>query len=702
MSPLEVPSTALTSAGVSGTAEFLFELGCEELPAAFVEKAVRDLAESFTSRLREAFPDKPVPDPQTGATPRRLIVAFTGLPQRQEDSTKEVRGPALAAAFDDAGNPKPPLLGFCRSQGADVSTVEKRDGYAWVTKQINGKATEEILAEIIPAAVLGLSFEKSMRWGTSRTRFARPIRWVLALFNEKTIATEIVGISASNESHGHRFYSPGAFEVNSFASLMEGLRSRFVEPDPERRREGILNQIQSKVGPGAEITGDLLDENVFLTEWPTPVVGEFNSEFLDLPRPVLVTAMAKHERMFPVAGESGALKNQFIFVRNSGDDQSVASGAQWVLNARLQDAQFFFEADRKHDMAFYLEETQKIAFQAKLGSVRQRADRLGRLTNKIAELTGADSFELQVASQAGLYAKADLSTGLVSEMSSLQGIVGGEYGRLEGFPDEVCQAISSQYDLNRITGTSTSAERTALRLILADALDKLAGYLSIGLAPSGSSDPFALRRAATFCIEVAWRWGVGFPDLGELFELAHAGYRSQDLVESGVPTALFSEVISGRYDSLLPNYRYDLRAAAGVEPLFPRRIHVRYRALEALVQNPEFLAASLRPLNLLNGARKSQAEIALNVNERSFTTEVELKLLRTVEETIPLASSALSREEPLELAQALLGITKPINEFFDQTMVMVDDLRLRADRLGLLARTASLLMTAGDFTQIVS
>ncbi|MBC8064445.1 MAG: glycine--tRNA ligase subunit beta, partial [Chlorobia bacterium] len=356
--------------------ELLLELGCEELPATFVEKANHDLRDKLVELLEAANVLQPGFKSTIYGTPRRLIVSISGLVEKQPNEQKEMRGPALQAAFDKDGNPTKALEGFCRSNGVEVSSVRRDEKYVWIDKSVLGLPTGEVLQGAIPQAIRALTFEKTMRWGSARMRFARPIRWVLAAFNGRLVPFVIESVQSTLTSQGHRFYSPDLFEAKNLDELMLGLRARLVEPDPEIRRHRIREGAKKVATGDPLLTESLVDENVYLTEWPTPIEGEFKSEFLDLPRPVLITAMAKHEKMFPVQDASGNLTNRFVFVRNSGEDETVRIGNQWVLNARFNDARFFYAEDNKRSMDQFLEKTSTIVFQEKLGNVRQRADRL--------------------------------------------------------------------------------------------------------------------------------------------------------------------------------------------------------------------------------------------------------------------------------------------------------------------------------------
>lgn len=690
--------------------ELLLELGCEELPASFVRKAYTDLQGLVEAELTEEGLEFRRANEPIG-TPRRLIIQLVDLPENQPDRTKEQRGPALKAAYGAHGEPTQALLGFCRSQGVEVADLRKEDDYVWATKTTPGRPTKDVLAEALPAAIRGMSFEKSMRWGATRMRFARPIRWILARFDGQPVNFEIEGVRAGTGSRGHRFDSPDEFEASSRDELLRELRSRRVEPDPSIREAWITERAKAASTGEPLLSDPLVDENVFLTEWPAAHEGSFKAEYLELPRPVLVTAMAKHERFFPVQDAEGKLLPKFVSVRNGGDAETVRRGNEWVLNARFNDAKFFFDEDAKHSMDEFLEKTNGILFQEKLGSVRQRANRLSSLAKAIALATGGDAEEADLAARAGLYCKADLSTGLVSELPSLQGLIGGEYARREGLPDPVCWAIASHYDLEKNQNPDCPGGRTALRVLIADQLDKLVGYLGIGLAPSGSSDPFGLRRAATLLIESAWGWREPASDVLDYASSigdAISTYRQQGVdIDMGAVERSLSDVFVSRYGSLLPEVRHDiLDAAAGHDPLCPRRVRLRIAAIEILAKDDAFVFTATRPINIVAAARQKGIGVALEVGTARLSAEtlqsddgvILRDALLTAEPALQRAANSESAER---LADSLRVLDRPINAFFDSTMVMVEDTAVRDARLALLQAVVQALFRAGDFSKLV-
>lgn len=687
-------------------ADLVFELGCEELPAGAVARASADLERHVVHLLDEQ--NLVHGEPKSLATPRRLILSIPGLPEGQADSVVEKRGPSDQAAFDADGKPTKALEGFCRGAGIDPSTVVKRDGYAWAEVHVKGKSTLELLAEILPTAVKSLTFDKTMRWGSGRMRFARPVRWIVAVLDGQTVKFEIEGVPSGNFSRGHRFDSPEPFPVSTFDQFVKDLRTRNVEPDPESRRTKILTEAKAVAKGAPDLPEALVDENVFLTEWPTCHLGSFEPSFLDLPDPVLVTAMAKHERFFPVRDEASKITNTFVSVRNSGDEATVRAGNEWVLNARFNDAQFFFKEDHLKSLDDFLALTDRMLFQDKLGTVRQRADRLRALAGYVALQTGATDEEEKLANQAGLYAKADLASGLVGELSSLQGVIGGEYARREGFPEPVCHAIACQYDLGKNPHPTTVESKTAVRLLVADQLDKLVGFLGLGLLPKGSSDPFGLRRAATLLIEAAWSWPDTFPGYSDSIREAVTYYMGQsiDLQADNIAPAL-AEIFRGRYEALLPDLSHDVLTATVTSAsdslaLDPCAIRTRTQAMTVLSKDTALVQTMTRPLNILAAAQKKadfSLPDALHVADLQSPTG---ELLAThITKANDEARHALHRGESGNLVELFERLQGDIHDFFEATMIMADEPQVRAARLKLVAEASEVLLMVGDFSQIV-
>lgn len=663
----------------------LFELGCEEMPASAVAQAEADLRKEIESRLRESGLN--LGSIRSFSTPRRLIIGVDGIAERQEDREEEARGPRAGAAFDENGNPTKALEGFCRGQGISTAEVFAKDDYVWFKKSIPGRSAIEVLGEIIPEAVKALKFEKTMRWGTEKARFVRPIRWLLAKLDSQIIPFEIYGVSAGLQSFGHRFMSPGSLEPKNWDDHIDLLKKNFVEANSEARRERIVTGAKTASSGIPDLTADLVDENTYLTEWPIAHEGAFSPEFMSLPEPVLVTAMAKHERFFPVRDREGAITNKFISIRNNGDEDLVRKGNEWVLNARFNDARFFYLEDQKKSLDDFLAATEQMLFQDKLGTVRQRADRLANLTVAVNSALGAPESENADAHKAGLYAKADLSSGLVSELSSLQGVIGGEYARREGMSDQLAVAIAGQYKLPK---EATEQNRLGIALLIADQLDKLAGFLGLGLIPKGSSDPFGLRRAATMLIQSAWLVDTNV-DFAPLLDEAFAEYAAQGVeLDSASAVNAMADLFMGRYEATMDNVDHDVHDAAvgdgyWVRLSSPNVYSNRVKQLTEFKKRPETVQTFTRPLNILNSARQKSHIDPAGILVADDLVSPQAKELRSAVQNF------------VDLDQ----LEKPIHEFFEATMVMDEDPKVRNANLQLLVLVEEKLLEVGDFTKLV-
>lgn len=670
--------------------DFLFELGCEELPATFLVSTLDQLKAGIAARLDAA--QLTYDSIEAWGTPRRSILSVKGLPDCQADSVKSQRGPALKAAYQADGTPAPALQGFCRGLGIDPSQVSQEGDYVWAHIPVTGSPTGDVLAALMPELIRSLTFPKTMRWGSGRVRFARPVRWMLAVLDGALVDFEFEGVRSGLTSMGHRFYHPEAFEAKTLDALFAGLRQRNVEPDPAAR-EAIIRDGSQKIASGkVEFTDDLVEENVFLTEWPMPVEGSFPEHFLSLPEPVLVTAMAKHERFFPVRGTDGKLLNRFISITNSGDAATVASGNEWVLNARFNDAKFFYDEDKKSTLADFFERTERMTFQEKLGSVKLRSARLAELAKSAVRLMGGNDNLQQLAAEAAKFSKADLSCGLVSELSSLQGIVGGEYAKRESMDPVIVHAIGTQYHLHKNLPATSDAQIAGVAVAVADQIDKLVGYLGLGLAPSGSSDPYGLRRAAQLIID------SGMPASAlDLIHQAEALYDGLPIT-AGKAVDLIGPIFVGRYELIYSSERHDVVEAALATDLqtllHPRLIAARVRAMAAAAGDPGLIQTATRPINIVAAAEKKGISIQPQPNAADLDSAEGVALLEAAKSISPCTADTAG----VDSLKPLMG---PINAFFDAAMVMVDDTRVRDARLAMLKQVANLLLTFGDFTKLV-
>ncbi len=493
--------------------DFVFEIRTEEIPAPALLPARLELSRRLTDALAEE--GLAPASTESYATPRRLAVALRGLPERQADRASEVLGPPAANAFDAEGKPTKAAEGFARAQKVDVADLVVVDAPRGKTvaarRTIPGRPTREVLGEVVPRVVSGLTFPKTMRWGDGSRSFVRPVRSVVAVLGGEVVPMDILGVAAGNETVGHRLLSDGPIRVAGPDDYVTGLRGAFVEPDSEARRVQILERarkLAAEVGGQIEAHADLANTLSDLVEWPGLVRGAFAPEFLELPEEITVTAMRTHQKYVPVRGPAGLLPH-FIAVMDNADDRKgfIAKGSEWVLNARLADARFFFETDVQEGLEARVSALSRLTFQDRLGDYRKKTERLEELADAVARLVGRTDLVETVRTAARL-SKADLTTLVVKEFTDLQGVMGGIYARRERQPDGVWKAIYDQY---RPASGSDDPPREASGAILslADRFDSLCALFRIGLVPTGSKDPYGLRRAALGAVAIAigrnWR-----------------------------------------------------------------------------------------------------------------------------------------------------------------------------------------------------
>ena len=478
----------------------LFEVGVEELPSRFVSSTLDQIKSNLTKMFNENRIE--FSDIKTYGTPRRLTFIVENISERQSNLEEEVKGPSKKIALDADGNFTKPALGFMKSKGLDEADVYfkqvGKDEYLFGTLKQEGQATSEVLKEIVPAAIKGVTFPKAMRWGGKNMRFARPIRWMVALLNDEVLPINLEGIVASNITRGHRFLGRNQIEVFSIEDYFKQLSKNSVVLDQNVRKEAIKAQaeeVAKSLGGEVEIEDDLLEEITYLVEYPTAFYGEFNADYVKLPKEVVTTPMKEHQRYFPVS-KDGKLLPYFIAVRNGNDYRidKVKAGNEKVLVARLEDALFFYKEDTKKSLESYIEKLKSVVFQAKLGTVYDKTLRIEKLASDI--INNLDEKEaLNDTLRAAKLCKADLVTNMVFEFTELQGVMGREYAKVGGENDAVAQAIFEHY-LPRFAGDILPQTKAGIALSIADKLDSIAGFFAIGIKPSGSQDPYALRRQA--------------------------------------------------------------------------------------------------------------------------------------------------------------------------------------------------------------
>jgi glycyl-tRNA synthetase beta chain len=706
---------------------FLLEVGTEELPASFVASALEQWRSRIPSSLDESFLTSD--SIALYGTPRRLAVVIKGLPSQQPDREEEVKGPSAQAAFKD-GQPTKAAEGFARSRNVDVSAFEVRNTdkgeFVFVTQKITGRPTAEILKELIPQWISGLEGKRFMRWGDGDLRFPRPIRWLVTLMDEAVLPLTIVNGSESctsdRFSQGHRVLHPAPVSIPSAGDYVACLKRASVEVDPLQRERAIASQVQAgakELGGYAAISPRLLEEVRDLVEFPNAVVGEFDAAFLELPTEVIITEMESHQRYFPVLKAEGSTELLPYFITISNGDPTkaaiISAGNERVIRARLADGKYFFDLDRKQSLESYLPRLEKVTFQEDLGSVRQKVDRILTISQLIADQLQVSPGKKAVIERSALLCKADLVTQMVGEFPELQGIMGQKYAVNE--PEGVATAIFEHY-LPR--GANDSLPQTLAGQVvgLADRIDTLTGIFSLGMLPTGSSDPFALRRAANGIVNVIWSASLplNFSQIlqqvcGTIPERKNSATlleQLQDFFLQRVRT-LLQEDRGVDYD--LVNAVLGENDAEYTERTLQDLLDVRDRALflQSIRQNK-----ALDPIyETVNRASRLAAQGELDtqqldpiavVNPALFQQPSEQALYDGLIKLVPQTEGARSQRNYQQLVDALAEIAPTVSRFFDgeiSVMVMAEDLDVRRNRLNLLGLLRNHARVLADFGAIV-
>ena len=676
--------------------DLLFEIGTEEIPAHVMPHLLEDLAQLAETMLKEhRLSYEKV---RTLGTPRRAALIVTGLAERQEDVNTETRGPSVAIAFDADGNPTKAGAGFARGQGVDPSALIQRDGYVYASVHESGAATAELLTSLLPDLVRAIPLPNSMRWGDLDFRFIRPIRWFVALYGTEIVPFTLAGVTSGNHSRGHRTLAPADFVITSAEAYEAACEKAYIIVDPERRRAMICEQITETAkacGGTAEITPDLLEEVLYLVEYPTALSGSFEEKYLALPAEAVITPMRDHQRYFPVKAADGSLLPAFITVRNGGKAHLdvVAHGNERVLRARLADAQFFFDEDRKKSLAEHREKLKTVVFQRGLGSMYEKTERLMALTTAIVEEMAAgdtDDAALADAQRAAELSKADLVTGMVTEFTELQGIMGREYALLDGESPAVARAIDEQY-MPRFAGDELPQTPLGVALSVADKIDNIVGTFSQGRIPTGSQDPFGLRRQALGLVlmlieqESTMLLSDLVDEACDLYDLEEFRDKMQVYVADFIRLRL-KNVLSER------GVRYDVQEAVLGDVDLVADVPVRAAYVERLLasEGGEALVQSfVRVGNIARSVTGGTVDPAL------FKAEEEGALLSAYQ------AAAAARAEGEDTLPAEQALGRAIDTFFDAVMVMDKDARVKENRLSLLKMIDDDLLETADYSKIV-
>lgn len=712
-------------------ANFLLEIGTEELPADFIDSAIAQWRKLIPDSLNEQFLSTETLE--FYGTPRRLAVLMTGLPEGQSDRTEEIKGPPAQIAFKD-GKPTKAAEGFARKQDVPLEDLEVRETekgeFVFVNKKIKGQPTNAILADLIPRWILGLEGRRFMRWSDGDLRFPRPIRWLVALLNDRVLPVELVNgeekIESDRLSAGHRILHPNPVQLSQAADYVKSLQQAFIEVDPVMRRQKIAAQIQEaaqKINGIAEISPELLTEVTNLVESPTAVIGTFEEEFLKLPTEVIITVMVTHQRYFPVkktdASDSELLPN-FITISNGDPSKSeiIAAGNERVIRARLSDAQFFYHADCSEPLEAYLPQLDSVTFQEDLGTIHDKVERIIEVAEEISNQLDISPATYEEIERAALLCKADLVSQMVYEFPELQGIMGQKYALVSGESSTIATAIFEHY-LPRNADDTLPKTLAGQVVGLADRLDTLVSIFGLGMIPTGSSDPFALRRAANAVINITWKANLGI-DLDTLLQQLSADFAdNHDNLESPYPT--LKNFFSQRIQTLLQeelNIDYDLvNAVLGEDdPEYLERalqdlLDVRDRALFLQTIRDNKTLDVIYPtvnrstrLAIKGNLDTQQLDPHEVVNPELFEKSSEQQFYEALIQLLPHTQTAQIERNYQLLVENLAKIAPTVSNFFDgedSVLVMAENEKVRENRLNLLGLLRNHARVLGDFGAVV-
>lgn len=678
-----------------------FEIGTEEIPAFDLAGAVKQLSTMVPSLLDDAaIPHGAV---KIFSSPRRLIVIAEEIPEATEEKNEVFKGPSAKIAFDTEGNPTKAAQGFARGKGVDPSSLVVEDGYVYARTHTPSVNVASLLSSVLNKIIHGLSWPRSQRWGVQSEYFTRPVRWIVALFGNEVIDFTFAGLVAGRTTYGHRFLAPGPFEVADADSLVDVVRSASVIPSEAEReqviREGVA-KAEAETGFTAVLHPKTLVEVINLAEYPTVLVGTFDEEFLKVPEEIIVDAMLVHQRYFPLYDKDGKLTNRFIVVSN-GDPacaETIVDGNERVVRARLYDAKFFYDEDLKQPFESYVDHLGEVVFQEKLGTMLDKTNRIQRLADHLAEDAGLAGQDLSDVERAARLCKADLVTSAVVEFTSVQGVMGSYYAAASGETAQVAQAIEQHYR-PRFAGDEAPDTVVGKIVAIADKLDTVCGLFAVGQGPTGSSDPFALRRSAIGIVAMLSGKDAVEVSLVAAIDAALASYAQQgiefdtDAVRRDVIEFFITRTKVMMRDAGNSIDAIDAVLSAGIQE--PVELINRVSALEAArSEQPEVFedlaTAYARANNLCD------SKLGTEVNE-GLLSEVEQALVRAVGQAESNVASALENNNYAAALSELAALRKPIDLFFENTMVMDEDQALRENRLRLLNSFVAVFANVADF-----
>ena len=680
-----------------------FEIGVEEIPAFDLDSANKQLEKMVPA----AFVDARIPydSIEIHSSPRRLIVMAYGVADATEALVEEYKGPAAKIAFDADGNPTKAAIGFARGKGLSPENLERREvngtEYVFATKNIPATPVADLLPDVLAGFITAIKWPRSCRWAAYREYFVRPVRWIVAMLDDVVLPVSFAGAESSNFTMGHRVLAPGKHVVDTAANLLDVIRAAYVIPTQAEReriiREGVA-AIEAETGFTADLPAKTLLEVVNLSEYPQPLVSTFDEEFLQVPEEIIVDAMLMHQRYFPLYDAAGKLTNKFIIVSNGNPEcaATIIDGNERVVRARLDDAKFFYEEDLKHPLESYIEKLDKVVFQESLGTVRQKAERLEKLACALSADAQLDAADAADAKRAARLCKADLVTNAVIEFTSVQGVMGSYYAAASGETPQVAQAIGQHYQ-PRFAGDALPDTTVGKLVALADKLDTICGLFAVGQGPTGSSDPFALRRSAIGIVNML---EAGLPiSLAAAIDESLASFAAQGVAFDAA--AVRAEVVDFFVtrtkvmlrDAGINADTIDAVLAAGVEE--PAVISQRAHALEdARANDAETFDNLATAYARANNLRKP--ELGEDVDD-ALLTEPERALAGAVATAEQAVAAALASDDFAAALSQLAALRAPIDGFFADVMVMDEDAALRDNRLRLLNRFVAVFANVADF-----
>lgn len=679
--------------------DLLFEIGAEEIPAGFMPNILGQLKQLAETKLNDAH--LPFESIATYGTPRRLALIVKGLADTSAEISERHKGPSASIAYDADGNATKAAIGFARGKGLDVADLVVEDGYIYAETKTAGVPAKDIVSEMLPQLITGLNFPKSMHWGNLDAKFVRPVRWLVALLDEEVIPVEFATVKSGNVTRGHRFLGADEITIKNAASYVDTLKENFVMVDQDARRELISKQLHDiAASKNASIVwdDDLLEEINYLVEWPTALCGGFEESYLALPDAAIITPMKDHQRYFPLVDQDGKLLPMFLTVRNGSDHsiEVVQAGNERVLRARLDDAKFFFNEDRKKPLIDRQDGLTKIVFQEGLGNLADKTERLLKLGRVFGEECGLHEDAAVVLERATELAKTDLTTGMVTEFTELQGVMGKEYALLDGESPEVAEAIFEQY-LPRFAGDVLPQTEAGKVLSIIDKVDNIVATFSRGLIPTGSQDPYALRRQTIGILNILLgsEWNISLrPIFKASMELLNVPAEKQDELLGQVEEFFTLRLKNIFLDREVPHHVIDLLLSNNELSVADAEGLVNALLANRIDENVELVQAYTRMYNLVKDVEYT------GVNSDLLKEDAEKALFEAASKSSEASLAAWEANDYDVVVAVPATLVPAINKFFEDVMVMDKDEAIKANRLQLVRLAYSVMAIIGDISAL--